>query len=236
MRKLNDVTLVCASSVRIQASLMSLRYCMRQMEFESVKLITHDPTVFSEDDITVEPCRWLTSTEAYSHFMIYDLHRHIQTKYCLVVQHDGFIINADAWDDDFYNYDYIGAPWPLLDGHFLDPYGGVRRVGNGGFSFRSKKLLEVSAKEYVPFVGTTHGDFFKHHRDGYCAEDVVICIHNAPLYERHGCKFAPYEVACKFSRECTVDMDLQRNTFGTHGPMNIWINEYDFSNKIEYFI
>ena len=96
--------------------------------------------------------------------------------------------------------------------------------------------MEVPTKEYVPFVATTHGDYYKHNNTGVCAEDVVICIHNALLYEKHGCVFAPYEVACKFSRECTVDMNLQKHTFGTHGPMNIWINEFDFSNKTEYFI
>ena len=98
---------------------------MHQMEFGAVKFITHDITTLSCDDIVVEQCRWLTSVEAYSHFMIYDLYRHIHTKYCLIVQRDGFITNAESWDDDFYNYDYIGAPWPLYDGHLLDPYGCV---------------------------------------------------------------------------------------------------------------
>lgn len=235
MKKLDDVTLVCISSIHIASSLMSLRYCMNQMSFEKVKFITHEDLP-PQENIEIEKCRLLTSTEAYSHFMIFDLHRYIDTKYCLVVQHDGFIVNADAWDDDFYNYDYIGAPWPSIDGHFTDPYGNVRRVGNGGFSFRSKKLLEVSNKEYIPFVATTHGDFYRHNNSTLANEDVVICIHNAPVYERHGCTFAPYEVACKFCRECTVDMNLQKNTFGIHRPLGIWLNEYNVFNRIEYFI
>ena len=112
MRKLNDVTLVCVSSVKLQQSLMAMRYCMNQIEFADAKFITHEYCVSDEDGIKVEHCPHLTSMEAYSHFMIYDLHRYINTKYCLVVQSDGFIVNADAWDDDFYSYDYIGAPWP----------------------------------------------------------------------------------------------------------------------------
>jgi len=238
MKSLNDVTLVCVTSVKLPQSIMALKYCMNQMQFGAVKLITHEPSVVKENGISVEYCRHLTSVEAYSHFIIFDLHRHIDTKYCLIIQHDGFIINADAWDDDFYNYDYIGAPWPLIEGGVLDPHENLRRVGNGGFSFRSKKLLEVSNKEYIPFVATTRGviNYYKHNNSGWCAEDVVICIYNPLLYERHGCVFAPYEVACKFSRECTVDMNLQRNTFGTHGPMNIWINDRDFADKPEYFI
>ena len=223
MKKLNDVTLVCVSSIKIRESMMSLRYCMNQIEFESVKFITHDTSVVSKDGKVVEKCRNLTSSEAYSYFMIFDLHRYIETKYCLIVQYDGFITDPDMWDDNFYNYDYIGAPWPYVEGRYLDPFDKMHRVGNGGFSFRSKKLLEVSTHEHIPCVATTRGDFYKHADNGAFAEDVIICIHNAHIYERFGCVFAPYEIACKFSRECTVDMNLQKKTFGTHGPMYIWI-------------
>ena len=41
------------------------------------------------------------------------------------------------WDPKFLNYDYIGALWP----HYKE-----NQVGNGGFSLRSKKLLESSRK------------------------------------------------------------------------------------------
>jgi len=212
MRKLTDVTLVCVSSIKIKESWMTLRYCMNQMEFDAVKFITHDNTVANKDGVLVERCRNLTSSEAYSYFLMFDLHKHIDTKYCLLIQHDGFIVDPEMWDDNFYNYDYIGAPWPSIDNHFVDPFGKVRRVGNGGFSFRSKKLLEVSTHEHIPCVATTHGDFYKHHGNGYFAEDLNICVHNAHIYEQYGCVFAPYEIACKFSRECTVDANLQRKT------------------------
>jgi hypothetical protein len=226
MKKLNDVTLVCITSIKLNESWMSVRHCMNQLEFGEVKFITHGSSVVSKDGISVEKCRYLTSSEAYSHFLIFDLHRYINTKYCLIVQYDGFILDPEMWDDDFYNYDYIGAPWPSVENHYLDPFGNTHRVGNGGFSFRSKKLLEVSTHEYIPCVSTTHGDFYRHHGNGYFAEDYNICVHNAHIYERFGCVFAPYEVACKFSRECTVDSYLQRKTFGVHGPMGINIPEY----------
>jgi len=174
MKKLNDVTLVCITSIKLNESWMSVRHCMNQMEFGEVKFITHDSSIVSKDGISVEKCRYLTSSEAYSYFVIFDLHRYINTKYCLIVQHDGFILTH----------------------------------------------------EYIPCVSTTHGDFYRHHGNGYFAEDYNICVHNAHIYERFGCVFAPYEVACKFSRECTVDAQLQRNTFGIHGPMTIWIPEY----------
>jgi len=63
---------------------------------------------------------------------------------CLLVQPDGFVINPDKWDNQFFEYDYIGAPWEQVPHSYLDPWGKPHRVGNGGFSFRSKKLLDVS--------------------------------------------------------------------------------------------
>ena len=48
----------------------------------------------------------------------------------------------------FFDYDYIGAPWP---NNF------VNRVGNGGFSLRSKKFLELTAK--IPYNKIGHKEF-----------------------------------------------------------------------------
>jgi hypothetical protein len=43
-------------------------------------------------------------------------------------------VNPAAWDPEFLDWDYIGAKW------FWAEAG--KRVGNGGFSLRSYKLLE----------------------------------------------------------------------------------------------
>ena len=32
---------------------------------------------------------------------------YIETDFVLIVQYDGFVLHAQAWDDDFLNYDYI---------------------------------------------------------------------------------------------------------------------------------
>ena len=62
---------------------------------------------------------------------MFDLYKHINTDFCLVVQYDGKVSDPDLWNDDFLNYDYIGAAW--TDGY----------VGNGGFTLRSKKLYDA---------------------------------------------------------------------------------------------
>ena len=58
--------------------------------------------------------------------------RYINTKFCLVTQWDGWVINSQKWNSEFLNYDYIGAIWPDYSSN---------QIGNGGFSLRSKKLL-----------------------------------------------------------------------------------------------
>jgi hypothetical protein len=64
-----------------------------------------------------------------------------------VVQYDGMAANKMHWSDDYYNYDYIGAPWP-------DRFTWIRpeeKVGNGGFSLRSMKLIEALRDPFIKF-------------------------------------------------------------------------------------
>ena len=60
---------------------------------------------------------------------------------------------------DFLKWDYIGAPWPLSYEAFVDPFGRHIRVGNGGFSLRSRKFLEVPTKVEVPWE-TNNSNFY----------------------------------------------------------------------------
>jgi len=224
MKLLNNVTLVCVTSIKIEDSIQSLIHTQNQIKFAETKLITHESVI--NPNFKTEKCRKLTSSEAYSHFIIFDLYRHIDTEFCLVINHDGFIINADLWSDEFLNYDYIGSPWPMKENDYIDPRGNHIRVGNGGFSIRSKRSLEVSSKEYIPFAGTIHGDYYKHHNTNWVGEDYVICVHNHELYEKHGCKFAPLEIASKFGIETRNLNDIaSKHTFGVHG-----ISIVDYTN------
>ncbi len=61
----------------------------------------------------------MTSMECQK-FTINNLNDHVETDYMLIVQGDGFIVNPDAWDDEFLDYDYIGAPW-CLPWRWTDP-------------------------------------------------------------------------------------------------------------------
>ena len=60
----------------------------------------------------------------YNLFVLYQLMYYIDTDYCLIVQNDGWVLNGQNWQDAYREYDYIGAPLPILleteaDGQFF---------------------------------------------------------------------------------------------------------------------
>jgi len=216
MLNLPDVTLICVSSVNFEYTLFAFQKSMQKINFGDVKLISdQNPSGFVESGISIEKCDPITSIDSYSHYMIFDLHKHVHTSHCLVIQADGFVINPDQWDPLWLTYDYIGAPWEYVDHSYLDPWGNHHRVGNGGFSLRSKKLLEVPLNAYVHF-DVNWGKFYKHMDANDTAEDGCICVHNRHIYEVLGCKFAPIEVAARFSHEKPLPETKGIKPFGFH--------------------
>ena len=76
--------------------------------------------------------------------MIKRLDRFIDSDFVLVVQWDGYVLNASRWRDEFLLFDYVGARWPHHDDAYI--------VGNGGFSLRSRELLKaLQDPEIRPF-------------------------------------------------------------------------------------
>ncbi len=141
----------------------------------------------------ISPTVRLGSKEAYSKFILKELYKYIDTPYALIVQHDGYVRNPEAWLNEFLEYDYIGATWWYKDG---------KNVGNGGFSLRSKKLLELCAN--LP-TNATH------------PEDHIICRDMRPYLESKGIKFAPETLANQFSFEGYNQPGTYTNQFGFHG-------------------
>jgi hypothetical protein len=195
--QLKNITIVCIDGVNPDIGLKALKYSMKHIEFGNAKLISHIKPENVPNNIQFVQIDKL-SHDSYSSFMLQELHKHVDTDFCLTIHDDGFVINPQLWDDNFLNYDYIGAPWL----HTVQYYGQKYRVGNGGFSLRSKKLINLCKNIQSP---------------GH--EDASICIRNRDLLEMYGCKFAPVEIAMKFSLEeqipeCEFNLN---NTFGFHG-------------------
>jgi hypothetical protein len=203
--ELENVTLVSVTSVKIPETIKSIEKSCKKIKFGDVKLLTSENV--NSDKFKVIKIQEL-DYEGYSKFIVYDLHKYIDTEFALIIQHDGFITSPDRWDNKFTDYDYIGAPWPLPTDSFSyrDSFGNLIRVGNGGFSLRSKKLLSLSTKLDLEWKS-----YF-----GYYNEDGFFTCHNRHIFEDHGCVFAPLDVAKYFSHETKIPEIEGIVPFGFH--------------------
>ena len=100
-----------------------------------------------------------------------------------------------AWSHEFLDYDYIGAVWPQFSDN--------KNVGNGGFSLRSRELMEACRE--LPVTGPD-------------AEDIVIARQFRPQLEQLGIRFAPETVSRRFAYERTKPTGHE---FGFHGAFNL---------------
>lgn len=160
----------------------------------------------------------ITNNTEYSMFILEKLGWWFRTKHCLLVQWDGFVINPAAWTDEFLEYDYIGAPWKHSLGIKSYPQHPMvtkdNIVGNGGFSLRSSKLCYHVAEKYNELYDPCISD------DIFYPEDNFICLSQRDWLIGKGMKFAPVEVAERFS----VENELYKGSLGFHGPMTIKMN------------
>lgn len=173
MKCLDNVTLFGVDCVNIDRLIKAIAICETHMKFKDIKLLTSLPTNYKYA-VKIPP---ITNIREYSKFMICNLVDYIDTEYVLTIQWDGYILNPDAWTDEFLEVDYCGANWWFND---------HRNVGNGAFSLRSKKfLVEVSkmpTKNYHP-------------------EDLVCCRIMSNYLKNRGIKFASEKLAHRFSHE-----------------------------------
>ena len=137
-----------------------------------------------------------------------ELHKYIETEFCLIIQYDGFVIDGSMFAKLFLEYDYIGAVWPHYDQY---------NVGCGGMSLRSKKLLQATSKITANLT------------DYDIPEDLIICRYYRTLLEQEfHIRFAPAAVANHFSEEM---MAQPWSTFSFHGPAflpTLYANQIEF--------
>lgn len=190
MQHLSKVTLVAIDCYNYGEAIASLQKSMQQCKFAAVKFLTD--IEIEVDDVEVIQIPTISSKEEYSDFVIKKLDKYFDTDFVLVTQHDGWVIDGDIWDDNFYSYDYIGAPWIYTDG---------KNVGNGGFSLRSKKLQNILSKDWEIKITSPE-------------DEIIARLYRNYLEYTYQIKFAPEELAHKFSYELNQP---KQKTFGFHG-------------------
>ena len=219
--KLSNVTLLAATSSEIDAAQLSMRISLHNIEFGAAKLLCSSIPEKKYPDIEYVSIPPLDNVDSYNQIIFQDLHKYFATSHCLIVQADSFVVNSDLWRDEFLEFDYIGGPWPnkIQVNPDLILHLEQNPVGNGGFSLRSRKLVETTAK--INFNSLNFP---------MKAEDVVICYY---LYQKmidSGIRFAPAKLAAQFSMENIEHLYGQNvnSVFGFHGKhmRNYFMKKY----------
>ena len=165
----------------------------------------------------------------YSVFCMHCLASYIDTDYCLIVQDDGWVLQGEQFYQDFYQFDYLGAPTHsamvdlddnvdfVADGRrFTNQFGDLwdgfedegafangfswigfpddkfRVIQCGGFSLRSKRLLEACNRHGMPYRTSLQTD---------ANEDSLLTAVYRNRLEELGYRFAPLEVARQWAVE-----------------------------------
>jgi len=209
MLKLKNVTLVAVTSVHIDSHVKALEYSSKDVEFGEVKILSDIIPKNLPNYIKHEKIDKLShpigegrggGKDQWNYFMVYKLGSYINTDYAIIIHHDGFVVNACSWKDEFLEYDYIGAPWFLPTDNFSyrDVNNKIIRVGNS-VGLRSKRLMDLPSKidmEWKPF-------------HGYWNEDGFISVNNRHIFMEHGMNFADLDVAKSFSHGCMIPEVVQ---------------------------
>jgi tetratricopeptide (TPR) repeat protein len=197
MIELPGVTLACVDTLNQPLALRALEHSRRGIRFARTMLLTDrlSEGISVSPGIEVATIDPLRSRDDYSRFILKGLLAHVRTPHVLLVQWDGYVVNPEAWESAFAEVDYLGAKWFWHeDGH---------DVGNGGFSLRSRRLLEALQDPRIELVE---------------AEDTTIARTFRPLLERdYGIRFGTAAVADRFAFEAAYPIG---RPFGFHGLFN----------------
>lgn len=192
-----DITIVVIETSCHELAKEAIDKTIQNVDVKKIVTIS-DKEFYSGATNYLIPCG--LSFEKICKIMLKDLTNYVDTEHVLTVQWDGMAYDKSMWDDAFLTYDYIGAPWPFV---VTD-----NKVGNGGFSLRSKKLLDALNKDPRIKLGGTFGH----------SEDAIICQQERCYLEyKYDTKFADVPTASKFS----LEIGDYRNSFGFHGPWNV---------------
>ncbi len=209
---LPNVTLIGADGFNVDRLIHAANISCRNIMFGDVKILSHLPS----NDPRVIKIRPLLSSKDYSQFILKEIVNYVSTDYLLIFQYDGFVLNFNSWDDEYFKYDFVGASWKFRP---------EKRTCNGGFSLRSKRICEAIRDDDAIYLQNDHII------NNWAEDHILLYIYREYLESKHGAKIAPESLCDQFSIEAwgVKPPDNRYNfSFGFHG-FNTQFEETDLS-------
>jgi len=194
---MKNITLVAIDFMWHDLTRYAIEASLKTVDPAEVIIISDREILPGARHIIREPVKVMAE---YADIMLKGVAEHVNTSHALYVQWDGIAINRTQWKNEFLGYDYIGAPWPW------EPEG--KNVGNGGFSLRSKRLLDACLDDRIKLTET----------DPVAEDKIIGSINRDYLEQQYAIKFAPTAVARQFSYE----LGQHEPSFGFHGLWNVF--------------
>lgn len=191
MIKLPHVTIIIADTKNYGRAAYAIVKTLEQIK--PAKTVWLTDIDYNHPDVEVVKIPPIKSKADYSRIMTKELTKYFQTPYCLTIQHDGYCISGESWTNEFYKYDFLGAPWVYPDED--------RNVGNDGFSLKSKRLCDILANDdFIEIVEP--------------CDEILGRLYRRYLEQKYDIKYPSEEVADRFSYELRTPI---YKTFGFHG-------------------
>lgn len=206
-----SITLVTQETMYHDLAARALSETLKHIDVDEVLVFSNQQIFDGARHVHVDH---FPDVNKYCEFMLRGMIEHVNTDHILFVQWDAMAYDRTQWTDEFLKYDYIGAPWPW------EPEG--QNVGNGGFSLRSRKLLEALQDPVIQMDPAN---------PKAVNEDQVIGVAHRPYLEtKYGIKYPPTALAAQFSYE----LGDHAPSFGFHGPWNVLA--FSDMETVKYYI
>ena len=186
---LPQVTLVAIDRAAHALTRLALEDTLKQIKpFETI--------IFSDQPI-LEPTgfggnRWIVVPQGdragAMEILWHEVPLYVRTSHFLHIEWDGWVLDGTLWQDGWLEYDYLGAPWPWHQDSF--------RVGNGGFSLRSRRLFDhlrqhpnlypPTPPEDATLCRVYRRDLERHFRWGLEADAERFSLEHGPLRRTFG--------------------------------------------------
>lgn len=140
--------------------------CRSKATFGEVVVYTDKPDLIRTPDVRLIPCIDFPNKKLAGQFYYSRAMETVETDFALMLEWDAGIFDPTKWRADFFDYDYIGAPWVRPAGDHFD-------VGNGGFTLMSRKLGQFAVTNSRRFPVYTDWDFCRFQRPAYEAAGFI---------------------------------------------------------------